>query len=403
MNTVLGPAANSDLGAALNIWLEADLTKYTDYRPGVLYWMAEPGNDYWVGSGTWINVKPFTEWVLLCMYDPAEGEPDLDHEALIARAQQTIGDPDVEVRIKAASTWRINRVVATSYQRGRAFIAGDAAHRQAPANGLGTNTSIQYAFNLAWKLAMVVNGDADESLLETYDAERQPVGDRVVNRAWKSVEGMGVISEALGFRPGQSAAEGWASLDELVSAEGGAAARRKQLAEAIDLQNYQFNAHGIDMGQYYDSTAVIDGSSTAPHTEWDQDLYHVPSTVPGATVPHAWVQRGTETISTLDLVGHGRFTLITGIDDATWREAAGQVSAELGAEIAVEQIGIRSDNDDVWNRWTNIREISDSGALLVRPDRHISWRTDAAPEDAVTALRDVMYAVLGLQPAPVTA
>src|SRR5690625_682038 len=136
--------------------------------------MAQPGNDYWVGSGTWINVKPFTEWVLLCMYDPAEGEPDLSDEALIARAQQTIGDPNVEVRIKAASTWQINRVVASSYQRGRAFLAGDAAHRHAPANGLGTNTSIQDSYNLAWKLAMVVNGQAAESLLETYDTERQP-------------------------------------------------------------------------------------------------------------------------------------------------------------------------------------------------------------------------------------
>jgi len=196
------------LGAAVNIWLEADLTAYCQHRPGVLYWMAQPGNDYWVGSGTWINVKPFTEWVLLCMYDPDEGEPDLSDEALIARAQQTIGDPEVEVRIKAASTWQINRVVAKSYRRGRAFLAGDAAHRHAPANGLGTNTSIQDSYNLAWKLAMVLKGQADASLLDTYDAERQPVGERVVHRAWKSVQDMGVISAALGFRPGQSSAEG---------------------------------------------------------------------------------------------------------------------------------------------------------------------------------------------------
>jgi 2,4-dichlorophenol 6-monooxygenase len=393
---------DTGLGAALNIWLEADLTKYCQHRPGVLYWMAQPGNDYWVGSGTWINVKPFTEWVLLCMYDPAEGEPDLSDEALIARAQQTIGDPDVEVRIKASSTWQINRVVATSYQRGRAFLAGDAAHRHAPANGLGTNTSIQDSYNLAWKLAMVINGQADESLLETYDTERQPVGERVVNRAWKSVQGMGVISQALGFKPGQSSEEGWASLDALFSAADGAAERRHRLAKAIELQNYQFNAHGMDMGQYYNSAAVIDGTSTPADTTLDQDLYYIPSTAPGAVLPHAWVQRGTEQISTLDLVGHGRFTLLTGIDDTTWRDAAEQVAEELGINLVIEQVGTRCENDDVLNTWTKLRGVSDSGALLVRPDRHIAWRVDQSLEDPRAALGDALRSVLGRQPAPVT-
>jgi len=381
---------DTGLGAALNIWLEADLTKYCQHRPGVLYWMAQPGNDYWVGSGTWINVKPFTEWVLLCMYDPAEGEPDLSDEALIARAQQTIGDPDVEVRIKAASTWQINRVVATSYQRGRAFLAGDAAHRHAPANGLGTNTSIQDSYNLAWKLAMVVNDQADESLLETYDTERQPVGERVVNRAWKSVQGMGVISQALGFKPGQSSEEGWASLDALFSAADGAAERRRRLARAIDLQNYQFNAHGMDMGQYYNSAAVIDGTTTPADTSLDQDLYYIPSTAPGAVIPHAWIQRGTEQISTLDLVGHGRFTLLTGIDDTAWRHAAEEVADELGINLVIEQVGTRCKNDDVLNTWTKLRGVSDSGALLVRPDRHIAWRIEHVPEDPAVALRDTL-------------
>ena len=74
----------TDLGASLNMWLEVDLSRYTAHRPGVLYWMAQPGNDYWVGSGTWICVKPWTEWVLLCMYDPADGEPDISEAAVSA-------------------------------------------------------------------------------------------------------------------------------------------------------------------------------------------------------------------------------------------------------------------------------------------------------------------------------
>ena len=165
----------SGLGAAANVWLEADLTEHCAHRPGTLYWMCRPGNDYWVGSGTWICVKPWTEWVLLFMYDPAE-EPDLGEQAVTERARTTIGDTDVDIRIKAVSTWQINHVVATRYQQGRVFLAGDAAHRHPPANGLGTNTSIQDSFNLCWKLAAVLRGVAGPALLETSDAERRPVG-----------------------------------------------------------------------------------------------------------------------------------------------------------------------------------------------------------------------------------
>ena len=128
------------LGAAINVWLEADLTKYVAHRPGVLYWMTQPGNNYWVGSGTWISVRPWKEWVLLFMYDPAEGEPDLSEAALIQRAQSTIGDPSIAVKIKTVSKWTINKVVAKSMRKGRVMIAGNAAHRHPPANGLGTNT-----------------------------------------------------------------------------------------------------------------------------------------------------------------------------------------------------------------------------------------------------------------------
>ncbi len=112
------------LGASVNVWLEADLTKYTAHRPGVLYWISQPGSDFWVGSGTWICVKPWTEWVMLFMYDPAQGEPDLSPEALLARAHQTIGDPAVEVKIKSVGEWQINHVVAERYRQGRVFLAG---------------------------------------------------------------------------------------------------------------------------------------------------------------------------------------------------------------------------------------------------------------------------------------
>lgn len=257
----------SGLGHAANVWFEADLTRYTAHRPGTLYWMSQPGNDYWVGSGTFICVKPWTEWVMLFMYDPAEGEPDLSDTAVSARAAELIGDPGIDIRIKSVSKWQINHMIARTYRNGRIFLAGDAAHRHPPANGLGTNTSVQDVHNLAWKLSWVLRGHAGEALLDTYDAERQPVGKQVVDRAMKSVQNMLPISQAFGFRPGQSAEEGWRGLDELLSDTEAGRQSRTSLREAVSLQNYQFNAHGVELGQRYSSTAIVpDGTPPPPTT-----------------------------------------------------------------------------------------------------------------------------------------
>jgi len=382
------------LGAAVNVWLEADLTQYVEHRPGTLYWMCQPGNDYWVGSGTWICVKPWTEWVLLFMYDPNQGEPDMSVEAVTARAHATIGDPSVDVRVKSVSTWQINHVAADSYRVGRVFLAGDAAHRHPPANGLGTNTSVQDAFNLAWKLALVLRGQAGDALLDTYNDERQPVGRQVVDRAMQSVRDMLPISQALGFQPGQSAEEGWASLDELFSPTDRGEERRTELHAAVALQNYQFNAHGVELDQHYTSAAVLDDGTAWPLPARDPELYHQPTTHPGALLPHAWVQRGTQRVSTLDLVGRGRFTLVVGLDARAWSEAAGKVAAELGLDLDVVAVGPRCEHDDVYGDWARVREISDSGALLVRPDRHVAWRSSGRADDPAADLRRALERIL---------
>ena len=99
------------MGHAVNVWLEADLTKYTTHRPGALCWMGLPGQSDGLGSATYVCVRPWNEWVLLFGYDPAKGEPDLSDEGLIARARTTIGDPDVAIRIKAVSKWSVNQML----------------------------------------------------------------------------------------------------------------------------------------------------------------------------------------------------------------------------------------------------------------------------------------------------
>lgn len=386
------------LGAAVNCWLEVDLSRYTAHRPGVLYWMTQPGNNFWVGSGTWICVRPWNEWVLLFMYDPAQGEPDLDEASVIERARATIGDKDLPIRVKSVAKWQINHMVARRMRKARVFLAGDAAHRHPPANGLGTNTSIQDAFNLAWKLAAVIKGQAEGSLLETYNDERQPVARTVVDRAMKSVQDMLPISQALGFEPGQSEAEGWANVDELFSNTAEGRRRRQALKEAVCLQNYQFNCHGVEMGQRYVSPAVVPDGAPEQAPERDPELYYTPSARPGACLPHAWVERkrGRQRVSTLDLVGNARFVLLTGLDDARWRTAVEAVAARLGIRLDVVSIGgPNSDAQDVEGRWQELSGLSDSGCLLVRPDFHVAWRQLDDARASTETLMSVMQGLLG--------
>ncbi len=383
------------LGAAVNCWLEVDLTKYTAHRPGVLYWLAQPGNDYWVGSGTWICVKPWKEWVLLFMYNPADGQPDLSEAAIIARARTLIGDPDIEIKVKAASKWTINHVAAKQMRKGRVMIAGNAAHRHPPANGLGTNTCVQDSFNLCWKLALVLKGQADPALLDSYSDERQPVARQVVDRAMKSVRDMLPVSKALGFEPGQSAADGWAALDELFGDTPRGRERRQELARAVELQNYQFNCNGVELGQVYASSAVLQDGSGRPQPARDPELYYQPTTFPGATIPHAWLQVNDRKVSTLDVVGHGAFTVLTGIGGQRWKDAARKLGAEFGVAVNAVGIGNGLDALDVYGAWAQRREIEEDGCLLVRPDRFVAFRARTLAGDPEQQLRQALTQILG--------
>ena len=381
------------LGASVNCWFEADLSQYASHRPGVLYWMVTPGNDYWVGSGTFICVRPWNEWVMLFMYDPAQGEPDLSEKALLERIRRLVGDADVPVNIKSVGRWQINHVVAQRYSAGRVFCVGDAVHRHPPANGLGSNTSIQDSYNLAWKLALALEGKASASLLQTYNAERQPVGQQVADRAMKSVVDILPISNALGFRPGQSEDEGWRSLERLQEDSEQGRLQHEALREAIKLQNHQFNAHGVELGQRYRSQAVIPDGTPEPPYARDPELYYHPTTWPGARLPHAWLERSGERLSTLDIAGTGRFALFTGTGGDAWVEAAKEVQKKYGVCVEAHLVG--GDLRDIYGDWAALRGVEEDGYVLVRPDLHVAWRSRQMADFPTERLLGVIGAVLG--------
>lgn len=383
----------TQLGYALNAWFEADLSRFVEHRPAILYWTTHPGRDDLFGSGTFLLVRPWNEWVIQFSYDPATDNLDASEEVIVPRIREAIGDDTVPVKLKAMTKWEINHVVARDYRIGRAFLAGDAAHRHPPANGLGSNTSIQDSYNLAWKLAAVLRGQADPALLDTYSSERQPVGRQVIDRAVDSIDLAAGILRAMGIQAGQDEQQGWAALELLFSPTAEGEARREQLDHQLQRFDYGVNCHGVEMGQRYQSGALVDDATPRPTYPQDPELFYQPTTHPGAPLPHVWLQHQGARVSTLDLVPPDGWALISGIDGEPWREAAKHVTDELGITIASRAIGPGLDYHDPYREWARISEITDRGCLLVRPDRHIAWRHTEASADPASDLRQALQRI----------
>lgn len=384
------------VAGSMNIVFKADLTKYVAHRPSVLYWVLQPGADVGgIGMGLVRMVRPWNEWLINWGYDINQPAPQVDDAFATKVARDLIGDPDIPIEITSTSTWTVNNMFATHMQKDRVFIMGDAAHRHPPSNGLGSNTSIQDAFNLAWKVAMVAKGQAGMGLLESYSAERAPVARQIVTRANKSIEEFGPIFKALGLLDSVDPVKMQENMDARCGTTPEAEAQRNAIRDAIAYKVYEFDAHGVEMNQRYASKAVVtDGQAEPPFTE-DADLHFQQTSWPGARLPHAWLfsDAGGKT-STLDLCGHGCFSLLSGPGGAEWAKAAAAVGKELGIEIKVHMIGPRRPWQDFTGDWARINEISDSGALLVRPDHHVAWRSFGLVADPAAELRRVLASVL---------
>jgi 2,4-dichlorophenol 6-monooxygenase len=372
--------------ATAYVLFRADLSRYVVHRPSILYWIVTSNAAFGeIGMGLLRAIQPWKQWIAGWGLDMNKGEPDFSYEEVRSKVRLLVGDPELEIEVDDASVWYVHQAIAPVYSKGRVFCGGDAVHRHPPSSGLGSNTCLQDAFNLAWKLAYVVNGHAGEKLLDSYSLERAPVGAQVVARANQSRLDYAPLNKC--FRdPGSddSVASGLEKLRE-PGPEG--VERRAQLAAALALKNTEFNAQGVEMNQRCESDAVIPDPEAGDELfARDRQLYLQATTRPGAKIPHAWlVGADGRRVSTLDLVGKGRFTVVTGIAGQTWKRAVDDLKLPFLDALVV---GSRNAQDAYFD-WAGIREIDEAGALLVRPDGVVAWRNAKGVADADAARREL--------------
>jgi 2,4-dichlorophenol 6-monooxygenase len=385
-----------DIAGSMNIMFKADLAHLCAHRPSSLYWVIQPGSNVGgVGAGVVRMVRPWNEWLIVWGYDISQEPPVVDDAAAAQIARNLIGEPDLDVEILGASLWGVNEMWATRLQSGRVFCVGDAIHRHPPGNGLGSNTSVQDSYNLVWKIAAVLRGYAAPALLDSYTQERAPIAEQIVKRANQSPKDWGTFLAALGLDHATDESDMAAQIERRKEHSPEGERRRAALVEAMELKNYEFNTHGIEMGQFYESLAIVPDGSSRPEPDRDPQLYYRQSTVPGSHLPHAWVGDQRRKVAMMDLAPYSRFTLITGIAGQAWVPAAEAVRTQLGAPVEAVVIGPGQPVTDLYYDWSKLREVEEGGALLVRPDKHIAWRAKRLPDDPRAALYDALARVLG--------
>jgi 2-polyprenyl-6-methoxyphenol hydroxylase-like FAD-dependent oxidoreductase len=262
---------------------------------------------------------------------------DLSEARLIELVRAGVGEPNLPVRIDGYSRWRATASVARTLRAGRVFIAGDAAHLMPPNGGFGGNTGIHDAHNLAWKLALVINGQAGHELLDTYESERRPVAVFTVEQAFSRYVTRTAPWLAARVKPGPV-------IDDLHT----------------------------ELGYQYPPAP---GVHADPRTTFGS---------PGSRAPHLWLERDGRRISTLDLAG--RYVLLAGAEGAAWADAAKEAGSFFGG-LRVDAYRVGADVTDPDAGFAAAYGITDAGAVLIRPDGYVAWNSRAAASEPAAALR----------------
>ncbi|WP_425245050.1 FAD-dependent oxidoreductase [Streptomyces sp. NEAU-NA10] len=317
-----------------------------------------------LADGALLPVDNLEHWVFHAPWHPEHGETleDFTDERCIEHIRRAVGVPDLDVQITGRAPWHAAQRVARTYRAGRVLLAGDSAHEMSPTGAFGSNTGIQDAHNLAWKLAAVLGGWAGDGLLDTYDLERRPVAEATSARAAaRSIEHS---------HPGYAPPPG----------TGGAPQR---------------GILNVTLGYRYPQGAVVDADPATPVVPDRLEL----TGEPGSRAPHLWVRHEGRRISTLDLYERSLVLLSDADESSGWHKAASLLAEQMSLPLASYRVGTGADSelapeDDA--DWAERHGTTRGGAVLVRPDGFVAWRSPGPVRDAEATLRQVLTSVLAL-------
>lgn len=346
-----------NLGDFCNIYCEADLSKYMhDKKCAVLAFTDKERMCVVLsvdGSKKWIfSVRYFEEY--------GQSKQDFTEEYCVARVKEIINDPEIEVSLINRKFWQMAALNAASYQAENIFLAGDAAHRIPPTGGFGMNLGIQDAHNLAWKLAYVVNGWAEPELLVSYQQERSPITDAVLG--WSSINAKRITEVYTALFE-----DDWKTAEKLIYE-----------------QESHLNSLGLDIGFIYSAGAI--DTSEQVNREFDTSNYQ-PNTIPGSRAPCIKLQNQSSMILTNDLF-EKNFVLLTADTSEKWRSAITRLNKYLPFDVLCYTVGESGDYNDINNDFLEKYQLSEQGAVLVRPDGHVAWRSQFYNDEADAKLRN---------------
>jgi putative polyketide hydroxylase len=323
-------SGGGSLGHLLNILFRADLRELVRDREFSICLIERPDV-----RGLFTSIDNRSRWVFHLSYDAGRDTPeDYPLERCAALVRTALGLPVPDLEVVSILPWESAVRVCDRFQHGRVFLAGDAAHQMPPWGGQGANSGVQDVHNLAWKLAAVLRGQAPPALLATYDEERRRVTLVAAEESGAAADERGLLSLE---RAGSGFASRWPRL--------------------------------LGYGYRYASRA-ISGGDGAGLAEGDIGL----DGRPGTRVPHAWVTRGGERISTLDVLGR-QFVVLAGPRGAAWRDAA------AGLGLVAYRVGPDGDLADPESCWADRAGVGPDGALLARPDGFVAWRAQEPPAE----------------------
>lgn len=339
-----------------------DLAEVVGDRRFIVCYLTDPAAD-----GALLPVDNKEHWVFHAPWHPEHGETleEFTDERCVEHIRRAVGVPDLDVRITGRAAWHAAERVAERYAQGRVFLAGDSAHEMSPTGAFGSNTGIQDAHNLAWKLSAVLAGWAGPGLLKSYDAERRPVAEATSARASsRSVE-----HSHPGYTPEPGA-----------GGQGGPGGRKGGILN-------------VALAYRYPRGAVLGADTAAPVVPEGVRL----TGEPGTRAPHMWLTRAGSRISTLDLYERSMVLLSSAEGAGAWHAAAQDTARQLSVPVDSYRIGAGPEADLVPAGdadWAQVHGVGPEGAVLVRPDGFVAWRSEGPSKDPRTTLRKALTALL---------